>query len=160
MAQRHCLACRTFLVCLWRSAMQVLTCNTTAVQFVSRGGEGALPGSGPWGGGAAAASRAVHLPQVQHHGRSPRQTGLGTSGCQKLSPAEHLLQVRGPRNRSVCHRPDQCVSVILVQTSLPDWDMSHPWLLSVIFVFSYCLSQALRTPKQNLSLVTPSVTRF
>lgn len=35
MAQRHCLACRTFLVCLRRSALQVLTCNTTAVQFVS-----------------------------------------------------------------------------------------------------------------------------
>lgn len=35
MAQCHCLACRTFLVCLRRSALQVLTCNTTAVQFVS-----------------------------------------------------------------------------------------------------------------------------
>lgn len=35
MARCPCLACRTFLVCLWRSATQVLTCNTTAVQFVS-----------------------------------------------------------------------------------------------------------------------------
>lgn len=37
MAPGHCPAYRTFPVCLWRSTTQVLTCNTTAVQFVSRG---------------------------------------------------------------------------------------------------------------------------
>lgn len=118
MAQRHCLACRTFLVCLWRSEMQVLTCNTTAAQFVSRQGARSSP---------SVREEAVqlwrsHLPGVEHLGRSHQQGGLGQVAWQKLSPAERLSQVTGPRNRSVCRRSDQHVSVILFQTSLPDQD--------------------------------------
>lgn len=115
MAQRHCLACRTFLVCLWRSDMQVLTCNTTAAQFVSRRGARSSPSVRE----EAVQLRRSHLPGVEHLGRSRQQRGLGQ---QKLSPAEHLSQVTGPRNRSVCHRSDQRVSVVLFQTSLPDQD--------------------------------------
>jgi len=94
-AQRHCLACRTFLVCLRRSAMQVLTCNTTAVQFVSRH-RGRSP---PSGGSAALAFAPLRLrtfPESEHLGWSNQWTGLGQVACQKLSPAECLWQVRGP----------------------------------------------------------------
>lgn len=163
MAQRHCLACRTFLVCLWRSAMQVLTCNTTAVQFVSRQ-EGK---SSPLVHQEAVQLWCSHCPgfapsQSQSTlGRSHQQAGLRQVACQKRSPAEHLLQVRSPRNRCLPQTRTPCVSVILAQTSL----LTGLCLFSLAaFGDTYLVllpitHWALRTPKQNVDVTAASVAR-
>lgn len=66
--------------------MQVLTCNTTAVQFVSREGGRSSPSAGPSGGSAAPAFPLHELPCLPKVG-APRQVrpadGPGTSGLSK-----------------------------------------------------------------------------
>lgn len=163
MAQRHCLACRTFLVCLWRSAVQVLTCNTTAVQFVSRQGGR----SSPWVRREAVQLWCSHCTSFAPSRSQSTWTGHASRWALDKWPVKNSVlqnifcqwEVPGIELFAV----DQ-ISVCQSFQSRPDFltgiGLSSLATFSDIYLFPLPITRwALRTPKQNLGMITPSAAR-